>query len=309
MSILLLRSDNKYDAWLKALKEENADLPVFTPETLKNRDEVKMILSWKAPKGSYSHYPNVEVIGSMGAGVDHLFQDDSLPENVKISRIVDDYLKNDMREFILTLVMDHLKNLGSYVKFQQKNSWKQLPYQSVPNVTIGFMGLGVLGQAAAEYLHRLDFKVTGWSNSKKDLDFVKSFAGKEGLDDFLASAEILVCLLPLTEETKDILNAELFKKLPDGAYLINVARGGHLVEQDLTEALAHDKLSGAALDVFQEEPLPEDHPFWKNNKILITPHVASVSSPSSVAGQVIDNYNRMLNGEPLRHTVSRKRGY
>ena len=309
MALLLIRSDKKYEGWLKALKNEASNLAVFTPETLKNPDEVKMILSWNAPKGSYSKYPNIKVIGSMGAGVDHLFNDDSLPEDVPVTRIVDDYLKNDMREFILALILDRLKNLDSYVKFQQESNWERLPYRSVPEVTVGIMGLGVLGQAAAEYLNRLDFKVTGWSNSRKDLDFVKSYAGKEEEKEFLASAEILVCLLPLTEETKGILNAELFKKLPDGAYLINVARGGHLVEEDLIKALENEKLSGAALDTFQQEPLPKDHPLWKNDKIKLTPHTASVGNPSSVAGQVIDNYNRMLNDEPLQNTVSRKRGY
>lgn len=309
MALLLLRSDNKYDAWSKALKDENPDFPILTPDTMDNPEDVKMIISWNGPKGSYADYPNVQVIGSMGAGVDHILKDDSLPENVTITRIVDDYLKNDMREFILALVMNHLKNLSKYVKLQKNNHWKQLPYQSVPKVTVGIMGLGVLGKAAAEYLHRLDFKVTGWSHSEKGLDYVKSFHGDDERDDFLATAEIVVCLLPLTEETKGILNKDFFEKLPDDAYVINVARGGHLIEKDLTEALKSGKLSGAALDTFQEEPLPKGHPFWNNGKILLTPHTASVTSPESVVKQVIDNYKRMEAGEDLKNTVSRKRGY
>ncbi len=309
MALLLLRSDKNYDGWLKALKANSPDLPIFTPETLENPNEVKMIISWNAPQGSYSSYPNIEVIGSMGAGVDHLFKDDSLPKDVKITRIVDDYLKNDMREFILALIMNHLKNLDRYVQLQEQKQWERLPYRSVPKVTVGILGLGVLGQAAAEYLHRLNFKVTGWSNSKKDLNFAKSFAGNGELNDFLATAEILVCLLPLTEETKGILNTSLFEKMPDGAFIINVARGGHLVDADLIQAITNGKLSGAALDTFREEPLQKDHPFWENQKIFITPHTASVSSPASVAGQVVDNYRRMKMGEELKNTVSRKRGY
>ena len=309
MALLLIRNDKNYKTWLSAIKKIDPDFPVFTPENLKNKNDIKMILTWKAPHGSFENYPNVEVIGSLGAGVDHLFEDPSLPENIKMTRIVDENLIGDMQEFVLALTLNDCKNLKTYTKFQQEHSWKPIPYKRVANVTVGIMGLGVLGEAVAKTLHQTGFKLTGWANSKKDFEGLKSFAGDAELDNFLATAEILVCLLPLTEKTKGILNKKLFDKLPEDAYLINVARGGHLVDDDLLNALKNEKLSGAALDVFNTEPLPEDHPFWKNDKILITPHTASKSDPASIADQIVDNYNRLQNGEELKNTVSRAKNY
>ena len=307
MPLILLRSDNQYEQWLSSFADFDPDFPVFTPETAKNKDDVMMALSWKAPKGSYSQYPNLKVIGSMGAGVDHLFEDAELPENIKLTRVVDEYLATDMREFVLAQCLSTIKNLNTFSRKQPH--WDRLPYRRVSGVTVGIMGLGVLGQAVGELLNKVGFKVTGWSHSNKDLEFVKSYIGEKELNKFLSTAEILVCLLPLTEETKGILNKALFFELPDGAYLINVARGGHLNETDLLEALHSGKLSGASLDVFDQEPLPKNHPFWKEPNLFITPHVASVSSPESIVPQVVENYNRLQEGKELLNTVSRKRGY
>ena len=309
MALLLIRNDKNYQPWLDAIYKINPDFPVFTPENLDKTESVKMILTWKAPHGSFDSFPNAEVIGSLGAGVDHLFEDPSLPEDIKMTRIVDENLIGDMQEFVLTLALNSIKNIHSYNRLQRENTWKPIPYKRAKNVTVGIMGLGVLGQAVAKTLHINDFKLTGWANSEKDIDGLKSYSGDDQLDDFLASAEILVCLLPLTQDTKGILNTKLFNKLPKNAYLINVARGGHLIDEDLTEALASEKLSGAALDVFHTEPLPEDHPFWENEKILITPHTASKSDPASIADQIVDNYNRLKNGEELKNTVSRDKNY
>ncbi len=307
MALILLRSDKNYEQWLQAFADFDSDFPVFTPETVENKGDIIIALSWKAPTGSYTQYPNLKVVGSMGAGVDHLFEDPELPENIQLTRVVDEYLATDMREFVLTQCLSTIKNLNTFSR--KEPHWERLPYQRVADVTIGIMGLGVLGQAVGELLHQVGFKVTGWSHSEKDLEFVKSYTGKDELNEFLSTTEILVCLLPLTEETKGILNKALFFELPDGAYLINVARGGHLNESDLIDALHSGKLSGASLDVFEQEPLPKDHPFWREPNIFITPHVASVSSPESIVPQVVENYNRLQAGEPLLNTVSRKRGY
>ena len=307
MALLLIRNDKNYEQWLKALKDFDPDFPVFTPETLKNPEDVDMALSWKAPHGSYTKYPNLNVIGSMGAGVDHLFEDPQLPENVKLTRVVDKYLVTDMQEFVLAQCLSIIKNLNIYNRSEAH--WDRMPYKRIEDVTVGIMGLGVLGKAAGSLLHKVGFKVTGWSNSHKDLDYLTSYSGQDELNEFLSLAEILVCLLPLTEKTKRILDENLFNKLPDNAYLINVARGGHLNEDDLLEALHSAKLSGASLDVFDQEPLPKDHSFWKEPNIYITPHVASVSSPESIAPQVIENYNNLKNGKPLKNEVSRSKHY
>jgi glyoxylate/hydroxypyruvate reductase A len=171
------------------------------------------------------------------------------------------------------------------------------------------MGFGVLGEDAAGKFRNLGFQVRGWANSPKNIDGIKIFVDKAEFNDFLSKSDILICLLPLTSATVNILNRETFKQLPDGAFIINVARGEHLVEEDLLEAIDEGKLSGACLDVFREEPLPKDHIFWHHPKVTVTPHVASITSPESVAPQIIENYRRLKEGQSLLNVVSREKGY
>jgi glyoxylate/hydroxypyruvate reductase A len=171
------------------------------------------------------------------------------------------------------------------------------------------MGLGQLGKDAAKKLSYLGFPVSGWSQTPKDIEGVKCFAGDKALEDFLSQARILICMLPLTPKTKGILNHKTFAKLPAGAYIINIARGQHLIENDLLAALDSGQLGGACLDVFEVEPLPEDHPFWSHPKILVTPHISSITYPQTVAPQIIENYQRAKTGDPLLHVVDMERGY
>ena len=308
MALLLIRNDKNYQAWIDALNEADPSIEVLTPETIKDPANATMVITWKAPKGSYANYSNLKVIGSMGAGVDHLFEDPSLPKDVILTRVVDNKLASDMQEFVSALCLNHIRNLKTYTKLQKEGIWKPTDYKRGKDVTVGILGFGTLGQAVGRMLKDIGFKVLGWSHSKKKVEGITSFTQNE-LDDFLSKAEILVCLLPLTEETEGILNYKLFKKLPKGSYLINVARGGHLVDEDLLKALDSGKLSGAALDVFHTEPLPEDHKFWNEKDILITPHVASMSNAASVAPQIAENYRRMEKGQELKNTVSQKKGY
>jgi len=308
MALLLIRNNKVYKPWIEALQKADPNLEVVTPETVKDKRAVTMAVTWKAPKGSFDDYPNLKVIGSMGAGVDHLFEDPSLPKGVTLTRVVDEKLASDMREFVLSLCLSHIKNLPLYRNLQNQSQWQPTQYKRVPDVQVGILGLGTLGQAVGKMLNSVGFKVSGWSHSRKDIAGIKSYSHDE-LDSFLEEAEILVCLLPLTEDTEGILNTTLFDKLPKRAYLINVARGGHLINEDLIKALDSGKLSGAALDVFHTEPLPEDHKFWDRKDILITPHVASMSNAASVAPQIAENYRRMEKGEELKNTVSQHKGY
>jgi glyoxylate/hydroxypyruvate reductase len=171
------------------------------------------------------------------------------------------------------------------------------------------MGLGELGSHTALQLSKLGFKVHGWARSAKLMEGVGTFAGPEEFEAFLSSSTILICLLPLTKKTADILNKDTFSKLPKGAYVINVARGEHLVEEDLIEMLDKGHLSGASLDVFREEPLTEDHPFWSHPLIHVTPHIASITNPASAVSQILENYDRMRHGESLINVVSQTKGY
>jgi glyoxylate/hydroxypyruvate reductase A len=169
--------------------------------------------------------------------------------------------------------------------------------------------MGQLGAHAADQLSRLGFQVAGWSRTRKDIAGLDSFAGGEELAAFLKRSDILVCMLPLTPATEGILNSATFAQLPAGAYLVNVARGRHLVEEDLLAALDAGRLSGACLDVFREEPLPESHPFWDHPQIIVTPHVSSLTYPRAVAPQLAENYRRLLGGQPLLNVIDRSRGY
>jgi glyoxylate/hydroxypyruvate reductase A len=308
MSIAII-SDRNPDAWIKALHENQNDIEVEVYPDISNKEKVEYALVWNHPPGVFKEFPNIKVIASMGAGVDHIMRDPELPENVKVTRIVDEQLAKDMAEFVLALVLNKLRNLSLHQHLEQQREWKPKSYQRIEEVKIGIMGMGELGSTVGKKLIQNGFSVSGWANSKKDLGNIKMYAGQEELDPFLAESEILVCLLPLTPDTENILNKDIFKKLPENAFLINVARGNHLVENDLIDMIDTGHLSGAALDVFRKEPLPEDHPFWNHPKIQVTPHIASVTKPASVVSQVLGNYERMKNKEELENVVDKGKGY
>ena len=181
--------------------------------------------------------------------------------------------------------------------------------QNLGDITVGVMGLGKIGSAVAIRLHQLGFQVLGWSRRTKSIAGVQVFIGQQQRTDFLAASKILVCLLPLTAETENILNSETLAQLPQGAYVINVARGNHVVEEDLLSLLNNKHLAGACLDVFRQEPLPQGHPFWSHPQITVTPHIASLTNPVSVALQIVDNYRRLYAGQPLLNQVDIQQGY
>lgn len=308
--IVIIRSENtRISAWVDALKENKPDLDVQVYPDDTEREKTEFVLVWNPPLGVFKKYPNLKVIASMGAGINHITKDPELPKNVKITKVNDPLLRKDLAVYVLATALDHLRNFNLFKKQQANRVWNREAYQRPEDTVVGILGLGAIGQEIGQFLVKNGFSVTGWSRSPKNLDGITSFHGPEQKDEFLKTAGILVCMLPLTEETRGILNTDLFEKLPQNAYLINVGRGGHLVEKDLSAALKNEKLSGAALDVFQEEPLPEDHPFWTNEKIQITPHTASVTDPKSVSKTVLKNLQRLKNGEDLEDVIDVSRGY
>ncbi|MGB7841410.1 MAG: glyoxylate/hydroxypyruvate reductase A [Salinimicrobium sp.] len=306
MSLLIISPGTNPEVWKKAIHEQDASLKIEIYPEVKKPQAVEFALTWKHPHGVFQDFSNLKLIASMGAGIDHIMKDPHLPKNVDITRVVDEKLTADMSLFALALVLDELRDISFH---HCSKSWNKRGYKRPEDVNIGIMGLGVLGLATAERLLGNGFKVRGWANSEKDIEDIETFCGKQQLDTFLEQTNFLICLLPLTPETENILDKNLLQKLPKDAYLINVARGSLLVEEDLVEMIKSEHLSGASLDVFRQEPLPEDHPFRSNEKIKITPHNASITSPRSVAPQIVDNYRRMQNNMPLRNKVSRKKGY
>lgn len=309
MAIVIIRQDKKIDSWKKALVAKAPDITFYSYLEEHPKEEITMACVWKHPVGSLNQYPNLKCIASFGAGVDFIIKDQSIPEQIPITRVVDPVLASDMSEFVLAIILSFFKNLNRYKTDQLKRVWSPQEYQRISDVTVGIMGMGALGEKLAADLVKNRFNVIGWATTTKKIPEVEVYSGNDEKNSFLSRSNILVCLLPLTPETKGILNSKLFKELPKQSYVINVARGGHLVDEDLLEYINNGHLSGAGLDVFHEEPLPIEHPFWAHPKIHITPHVASVSDIESVIPQLLDNYRRLISGLPLNNTVNRKKGY
>jgi glyoxylate/hydroxypyruvate reductase A len=309
MDLVIISQKSNLGDWAEALKALEPGLKVSIYPNDTNRGEVVFALAWHPPQGVFSHYPKLRCIASTGAGVDHILRDPDLNPKVEVTRVVDSRLTGDMTSYLVAQVMCQMRNVSHYKLLQTNNEWQPKRYRDKTKTSIGIMGFGVLGRDAAEKFRHLGFEVLGWANSLKNIDGIKIFVGKAEFNDFLSKSDILICLLPLTSATVNILNRETFKQLPDGAFIINVARGEHLVEEDLLTAIDKGKLSGACLDVFREEPLPKDHIFWLHPKVTITPHVASITSPESVAPQIIENYRRLKEGKPLLNVVSLEKGY
>jgi len=307
--LVIISKKNNQEEWLKALQKLSPELKAQIYPDDELRDQITIALVWQPPLGVFKLYPNLKVISSMGAGVDHILRDPDLPKDVIVTRIVDKKLTEDMTDYLLTAVMNHNRNFSEYSILKNEGNWQPKPYTSKSEIKIGIMGLGVLGKAAVNTFKNQGFNVHGWCRSEKELPGIKVFSGMNSFGEFLNSSSVLICLLPLTSKTYNILNKETFGQLPQGAYIINVARGEHLVVEDLIQALDSGRLSGACLDVFREEPLPKKHPFWSHPKVLITPHIASITNIEHVAPQIIDNYLRLKDDKPLLNTISISAGY
>ncbi|MEQ8302414.1 MAG: glyoxylate/hydroxypyruvate reductase A [Cyclobacteriaceae bacterium] len=308
MAIVVI-SPKEIDIWIKALKEVDASLDIRAFPNDTGKKDIDFALTWRHPYGIFKEYPNLKCISSMGAGVDHLLKDPDLPRQAALTRLVDPYLAQDMTEFVLALCMNHLRDLYSFKIKQTQSIWKPGRYLRIEDVRVGVMGMGEIGGRVAEGLQKVGFKVQGWTRTKKNHSNILIYAGKEGFSEFLSSTDILVCVLPLTQETEGILNRKTFECLPKDAFIINVGRGAHVVDQDLLDMIAEGHLSGASLDVFHTEPLPASNALWKHPRINITPHIASITYPESVAPQIVENYYRMKDNKPLLNLVSREKGY
>jgi glyoxylate/hydroxypyruvate reductase A len=308
MALMFLSADDPAEAWREALLATIPELDFRIWPEVGNPAEIDLALVWQPPPGELARYPNLRAILSLGAGIDGLLAQPGLPD-VPIARMVDPSLTRTMTEYVLLAVLRHHRQFDHFEREQRAARWSYAFPPQAAERRIGIMGLGVLGEEAARSVSRHGFPVAAWSRTGKELAGIESFAGKQSLEAFLARTDILVCLLPLTRETAGILNAATFAGLPSGAYLINVARGAHLVEADLIAALDSGQLAGATLDVFREEPLPADHPLWRHPKVLITPHIASYSLPATGAEGVVENIRRARAGQRLLHQVDRDRGY
>lgn len=306
MGIAIISPGRNPSVWIENMKEIDKEIDIQVFPDIVNKEKISTVMLWQHPKGILSEFPNLKLICSMGAGVDHILSDDSIDPSLPITRIVDEKLTFSMTNYCIMGVLNYHRRTVRFNQLQQSKIWDM----SNPEIGIqvGVLGVGELGGDVIEKLQFMNFDVFGYGNSYKENLTFPYYYGDQ-LNEFLQNVNVLVCLLPLTPQTESFLNLDFFRKCKKGTYLINAARGNHLVEEDLLTALQEGYISGAMLDVFRKEPLLKDHPFWEEEKITITPHIASVTNPKAAAPQIIENYKRMLNNQPLLNLVDRQKGY
>jgi len=261
-------------------------------------NEIKYVATWKHPHGILKKYPNLKAILSLGAGVDHILSDPDLPEDLPIVRLVDPKLTHEMCFHALHWVLHFHSDHFLYMKQQMDKKWQQQGSIQPEDRTVGIMGLGNIGRGIGDSLVNQGFKVLGWgANQKSSLGDIQYFFGDEQLGDFLEKTDILINVLPLTESTTNILRKQELQRLPRGAFIINMGRGGIVNEADLLSLLDEGHITAAAMDVFEEEPLPANNPLWSHPSVYITPHIAGQSNPQSSAKTIAKNIRRIEDGK------------
>ena len=295
--------------WKEHMSGLLPEMEVFLADEELDRDAIEYAIVWLPEPGWLKTFPNLRCIVSIGAGIDHVLRDPELPLDVPIIRTTGEDLSVRMREYVSLHVLRLHRRLPEIEAAQSLREWRQIVEPPAHARKVGIMGLGNLGADCAQTLATIGFDVAGWARSEKSIDGVTCFSGDESRAEFLRRSEILVCMLPLTPATEGILNAELFAELPKGAKIINVARGQHLVEADLLQALDSGQIRAATLDVFHQEPLPDDHPFWDHPDILVTPHIASLIDPVAGGERIAVNLKRFIAGETVEDLVTPGKGY
>ncbi|WP_444666662.1 2-hydroxyacid dehydrogenase [Cereibacter changlensis] len=310
MSIVVsLPAADKTDWWCQMLRDLMPDWNIYPLGKEPDPEAIQYSVVWRPATGAMTPYRNLKAIVSLGAGIDHVLADEKLPEDVPIIRTVGTDLTQRMKEYIALHVLRHHRQLPKIQANQTAHKWEQIVVPPATERRVGIMGLGNLGGAAAELLASIGFQVVGWSRSPKELPGIRTYAGASEFGAFLEGTEILVCLLPLTESTRGILNADTFNRLKRGAAVINAARGQHLVDSDLIDALASGQIEAATLDVFHTEPLPKDHPFWDHPAITVTPHVASLIDAPTGSKIVAKNIRTFHETGTVADIADAKRGY
>lgn len=309
MALLFYSQFDDPAEWSGHLRRLMPELEVRVWPAVGNPAEIESALVWKAPKGELAKCPNLKLIVNLGAGVDSIVADRSLPAGVPIVRIADPEMSRMMSQFVLLAVLRHHRNFVAFERAQRERRWNYIHPKETSETTVGIMGLGNLGAVAAAELVRQGFTVRGWSRTPKVLKGVASFHGETALPQFLSGLNVLVVMLPYTPETDGMVDAKVFSALPRGACFVSVGRGKTIDEDALVEALKNGQVAEATLDVFREEPLAPDHPLYSFAQVLVTPHLASVAIPRSAAEQVVENIRRVRAGKALLNQVDPTRGY
>jgi glyoxylate/hydroxypyruvate reductase len=309
MNIAFYWTDGRAQPWIDGFQQALPGVR-FTP--WKSGDpRADYAVVWSPPQAFFDEQPQLKAVFNMGAGVDALMKL-AIPPQTHIVRLDDAGMSVQMAEYVCHAVIRHFREFDAYEADTRVGTWSYRKPQLRVDFPIGIMGLGVLGARVAQALRGFDFPVNAWSRQPKALEEVRSFAGIDQLDDFLAASKVLVCLMPLTPETQNILNRRNLSRLMPGGYVINVARGGHLVDDDLMALIDNGHLAGATLDVFRQEPLPSDHPFWQHPKITVTPHTSARTLREESIAQIAHKIIALEQGLPIADlpgVVDRTRGY
>ncbi len=306
MKIAFYWKDGRTDPWVDGFRAAlpGAEFTSWVP----GAPPADYAVVWAPPQAFFDEQPDLKAVFNMGAGVDALMKL-NIPPQAQVVRLDDAGMSVQMAEYVCHAVIRHFREFDGYEADTRAGKWSYRKPRMRADFTVGVMGLGVLGTRVAQALKGFDFSVNAWSRSPKVLDGVRGFAGTEQLDDFLAASKVLVCLMPLTPETQDILNYRNLSLLQPGGYVINVARGGHLVDDDLIALIDSGHLAGATLDVFRQEPLPSAHPFWLHPKITVTPHTSARTLREDSIAQIAGKITAMALGLPVAGVVERERGY
>lgn len=305
--IFAARADMDSQKWLATLRQAMPEANVFSLDESTGNADYAVV--WAPPAELFQRELGLKCIFNLGAGVDALVKLPELPKNVPLVRMEDGGMAAQMAEYVLYFIIQSARNFRLYEQQQRQSVWHHLPSIERKQWRVGIMGAGAIGARVAKACAALDYPTAIWSRSQKDIPGIKSYAGAEELDEFLANTRVLVNVLPLTDATRGILSQKVFAKLLPHAMLINMARGGHLVEQDLLNSLDAGQLDRAVLDVFAVEPLPAKHPFWQHEKITITPHAAGASLLDETVTQIADKIRALEKGQTITGVVDMSKQY
>ncbi|NDY95443.1 2-hydroxyacid dehydrogenase [Wenzhouxiangella limi] len=307
MTVLLVTPGRDSAGLAAAIRRQDPSIDVrIWPET-GPAAAIRFAVLWQQPPGLLRQLKGLAAVSSLGAGAEHVLADPDLPPGMRVGRLAGQRLAADMAAYLLAQVLGHWRRLARFRQAQAREEWS--PWAPADPPRIGLLGTGNMAGAALRAFQALDVPVRAFNRSGRPLDGIRVESGRSGLFALAEWSDYLICLLPLTDQTRGILNADLFKRMRAGAVLVNVGRGAHLVEADLLAGLDHGRPGAAILDVFAQEPLPDGHPFWHHPAIQITPHCASVTGDEEAAGLIIESWRRVAAGQPPLDAVDRSLGY
>ena len=300
--------DHEMQFWQDALTPLLPGITLVTADMPEAQD-AEVMITWNPPEGMIAGLKNLKGVVSLAQGVDHVLNGKTFPDHLKFARLIDPYMSEAMAEWVMLTTLEYHRDAMEYREAEKRHDWIRLSPRIAGRTTVAVMGLGAIGSVVAETLTHLKFNVIGWSRSEKSIPGVTSYHGEDGFTSCLKEADILVSILPLTDATENIYNADHFAQMKQGAAFINAGRGKQVVEDDLIRAIDQGHLRGATLDVMVTEPLPEDHGFWAHPKINVWPHVSAQTNPESAGEQVAKAITDIREGRDPDNSVNIARGY